>query len=66
MADAEKHIKVFEKEGISILNGRYGPYITDGKKNVKIPKDREPGELTLEDCRALIAAPPAKSRRKRK
>ena len=65
-ADAEKHIKVFEKEGISILNGRYGPYITDGRKNVKIPKDREPGELTLEDCRALIAAPPAARRRKRK
>lgn len=65
-ADAAKHIKVFEKEGISILNGRYGPYITDGKKNVKIPKDREPGDLTLEDCRALIAAPPAPRRRKRK
>ena len=58
-ADAEKYIKVFEKEGISILNGRYGPYITDGKKNVKIPKDKEPGALTLEECRALIAAPPA-------
>lgn len=65
-ADAAKHIKVFEEEGISILNGRYGPYITDGKKNVKIPKDREPGDLTLEDCRALIAAPPAARRRKRK
>ncbi len=65
-ADAEKYIKVFEKEGISILNGRYGPYITDGKKNVKIPKDREAGDLTLEDCKALIAAPPAPRRRKRK
>lgn len=65
-ADAEKYIKVFEKEGISILNGRYGPYIKDGKKNVKIPKDREPGDLTLEDCRALIAAPPAARRRRKK
>ena len=65
-ADAEKHIKVFKKEGISILNGRYGPYITDGKKNVKIPKDREPGDLTLEECRALIAAPPAPRRRRKK
>ena len=65
-ADAAKYIKVFEKQGISILNGRYGPYITDGKKNVKIPRDKEPGDLTLEDCRALIAAPPATRRRKRK
>ena len=65
-ADAEKYIKVFEKEGISILNGRYGPYLTDGKKNVKIPKDKEPGDLTLEECRALIAAPPAARRRGKK
>ena len=55
-SDAEKHIKVFEKEGISILNGRFGPYITDGKKNVKIPKGREAGDLTLKDCQDLIAA----------
>ena len=64
-ADAEKYIKVFEKEGISILNGRYGPYITDGKKNAKIPKDREARDLTLQECRDLIdAAPAARKRRK--
>ena len=65
-ADAAKYIKVFQKEGISVVNGRYGPYITDGKKNVKIPKDKEPDELTLEDCRELIAAAPATRRRRRK
>ena len=64
-SDAEKHIKVFEKEGISILNGRFGPYITDGKKNVKIPKGREAGDLTLKDCRDLIAAAPAGRRRQK-
>ena len=64
-ADAEKYIKVFKKEGISILNGRFGPYITDGKKNVKIPKDREAGDLTLKDCRDLIAAAPAGRRRQK-
>jgi DNA topoisomerase-1 len=41
-----------------VLNGRYGPYITDGKKNGKIPKDREPASMTLEECQALIAAAP--------
>ena len=64
-ADAEKYIKVFEKEGISILNGRYGPYITDGKKNARIPKDREAGDLTLQECRDLIAAAPAARKRRK-
>ena len=64
-SDAEKHIKVFEKEGISILNGRFGPYITDGKKNVKIPEGREARDLTLKDCQDLIAAAPAGRRRQK-
>ena len=43
---------------VTVRMGRYGPYVTDGKKNAKIPKDREPKSLTLEECRALIAAAP--------
>ena len=65
-ADATKYIKVFQKEGISVVNGRYGPYITDGKKNAKIPKDKEPGQLTLQECQDLITAAPAARRRRRK
>jgi DNA topoisomerase-1 len=45
------------------LNGRYGPYITDGAKNGKIPKDRDPKTLTLDECKALIAAAPARGPR---
>ncbi|MFQ5660188.1 MAG: DNA topoisomerase I [Gammaproteobacteria bacterium] len=64
-ADAEKQIKTFEKQGISILNGRYGPYITDGTKNARVPKDREPASLTLEECLGMIAkAPASRGRRK--
>ena len=53
-ADAERIIKVFEDQGIQILKGRYGPYITDGKVNARMPKNQEPDELTLEQCQELI------------
>jgi DNA topoisomerase I len=61
-ADANRIIQDFSAEGIQVLNGRYGPYITDKKKNAKIPKDREPKTLTLEECRALLAAAPERGR----
>ena len=64
--DANKVIQEFEPQGIRVLNGRYGPYITDGTKNVKIPKDREPAELTVDECESLIAAAPARKARRRK
>ena len=64
-ADAEKEIKVFKKQNIAVLNGRYGPYVTDGKKNAKIPKSMAPDRLTLEDCQALIAKAPAPRNRRR-
>jgi len=62
-ADANRIIQDFPAEGIQVLNGRYGPYITDRKKNAKIPKDRDPRALTLEECRALLAAAPERGGR---
>jgi DNA topoisomerase-1 len=60
-ADANRTIKVFaENPDIVILNGRFGPYIKAGKKNVKIPKGKEPAELTLEECVTLAANAPEK------
>ena len=51
VADAEKFIKVFEEDPtFQILNGRWGPYLKAGKKNVKLPKDREPSSFTYEEC----------------
>ncbi|MDQ3495635.1 MAG: DNA topoisomerase I [Pseudomonadota bacterium] len=47
-------IKAFEGSEIQVLNGRYGPYLSDGKLNGKIPKDREPASLTLEEARKLM------------
>src|SRR5436853_809040 len=62
-ADANRIIQDFAEAGIQVLNGRYGPYITDKKKNAKIPTDRGPKMLTLEECRALLAAAPERGSR---
>ena len=63
-ADANKTIKAFEgNDEVQVLNGRYGPYIKAGKKNVKIPKDKVPAELTLEECLELAANAPEKKGR---
>ena len=60
-ADAERLIKDFpENPDVQVLNGRFGPYIVAGKKNVKIPKGEEPAGLTLERCLELAAATPDK------
>jgi DNA topoisomerase I len=60
---AARNIKEFEGTDIKVLNGRYGPYITDGTKNAKIPKDTEPADVTLEQAKELLeAAPAAKGR----
>ena len=65
--EAEKYIKTFpENDQIMVLNGRYGPYIKAGKKNVKIPKDKVPEELTLEECLELAEKAPEKRGRGRK
>ncbi|HEC26747.1 MAG TPA: type I DNA topoisomerase [Gammaproteobacteria bacterium] len=54
-SDAEKEIQLFEGEAVQVLNGRWGPFITDGFKNAKIPKDREPESLTLDECKSILA-----------
>ncbi len=65
-ADAERIIQDFEDEGIQVLNGRYGPYITNKAKNARVPKDRDPKSLTLEECQELLAAAPERGRRGKK
>ncbi len=64
--EANKEIQAFEGSDIQVLNGRYGPYITNGKKNAKIPKDKEPKSLTLKECEKLIKDAPEKKRGFRK
>jgi len=61
-AAANRIIKDFGN-GIQVLNGRYGPYITDGEKNARIPKEKEPSELTEAECVELLAAAPNRPKR---
>jgi len=59
----ERIIQDFSDEGIQILKGRYGPFVTDGKRNASVPKDQEPEKLTLEECQKMLAEAPPKGRR---
>ena len=54
--------KFKEMPGLEILNGRYGPYIAYEKKNYKIPKGKKPEELSLEDCKEIMAKAPKKKK----
>jgi DNA topoisomerase-1 len=51
---------------IQVLEGRYGPYVTDGETNASIPKGSDPATLSLEEARALLearrGAPPREKR----
>ncbi len=60
--EAEKNIADFG-DGIKVLNGRFGPYISDGKKNAKIPKDADPKKITHEEAKTMLKDAPAKGKR---
>ena len=59
-AEAKKLINEFGD--IKVLNGMYGPYVTDGKKNAKIPKDTDPKSITEEQAKQMIAEAPEKGK----
>ncbi len=64
-AEAEKNIADFG-DGIKVLKGRFGPYVTDGKINATIPKKIDPKEVTLEQAKEMIADKIAKGPSKRR
>ncbi|HEY6900652.1 MAG TPA: type I DNA topoisomerase [Puia sp.] len=71
-AKEQRTIKVFEKEKIQLLRGPYGPYIKQGLRNYKLPKEKQEtaADLTLEEVKAIIeevkANPPKRVPRKKK
>ncbi len=62
-SEAEKHIADFG-DGVKVLNGRWGAYVTDGKTNAKIPKDTDPKTITHDQAKKLLKEAPAKSSRR--
>lgn len=71
LAEAKKQkkkntINHFKDAGIKVLNGRYGPYVTDGTKNASIPKSLEPKKITLKDAQELLAKKKSRGRKKKK
>ncbi len=64
-ADLDRILKTFGDTEVQILKGRWGPFITDGNKNARMPKDREPDSMSLEECLALLEAAPDKRSRKK-
>jgi topoisomerase IA-like protein len=59
-------LKTFEGSAVKVVDGRWGSYVTDGKKNASVPKDKDPESLELQDCLDLLEKAPAKKRKKRK
>jgi DNA topoisomerase-1 len=64
-ADLDRIIRTFEGTDVQIVKGRWGPFITDGNKNARMPKEREPESMSLEECQALLDAAPDKRSRKK-
>lgn len=65
--EANQIIKQFEEQkDLQILNGRYGPYIKFGTRNIKIPKGKTPENLTLDECLELANSTPEKKKSSRK
>lgn len=67
IAEIEKYMKSFPNSSVQILKGRWGPYLSDGEKNAKIPKTVEdPLQLTLAECEEILKkdGKPAKNKKK--
>jgi DNA topoisomerase I len=64
--DKNKLIKAFPEDSeLQVLNGRFGPYISYQKENYKVPKTKNPAELSYKDCLAIISESKKKPARKK-
>ena len=61
--EADKYIQKFAG-GINIIKGPFGPYITDGKKNARIPKDQDPAKITESQAKEMLEKAPARGKKR--
>ncbi len=61
--EKEKTIASFEGEDIVVMKGRFGPYIKHNKAMFNLPKSLNLDTITLEECKAVIAASPDKAKK---
>jgi DNA topoisomerase-1 len=59
-------LKAFEGTTVEIIDGRYGPYLSDGSKIAKMPQGKQPAEVTLEEAQKLLADAPERKGRGRR
>ena len=64
-ADLDRILRTWDDSDVQILKGRWGPFISDGNKNARMPKDGEVDSVTLEECLAALEAAPDKRRGKK-
>jgi DNA topoisomerase I len=60
--EEDKYIQTF-KDGVQVINGPYGPYITNGKKNARLPKAIDPKKITHAEALSLLDKAPEKKKR---
>jgi len=64
--EAARTLREFPEQGIRVLKGRFGPYVTDAGRRASIPKGKDPASLTLEEAIKLLDEAPAKKGAKKK
>lgn len=66
LKDQNKVLRTFPEDAeLSVLNGRWGPYIKYKKENYKIPKTADPAKITYQECLELVSHPPARKKGKK-
>ena len=65
--DRNSVLRVFEQDPeLRILNGRWGPYLSYKKTNVRLPKGKKAEDLTFEECIEMVSKAPSTPKRKKK
>jgi DNA topoisomerase-1 len=65
-SNSKKIIKQYNDGNIKVLKGPFGPYVTDGSKNARVPKNIDPNDITIEQAEELLTSSKTKRRNTKK